>query len=121
LIDKVKGAIYFTKLNIQWRYNNVRIREGDEWKAAFRTNRGLFELLVIYFGLCNSPVAFQLMMDTLFQDLISRGKVVIYMDNILIFSKTLQEHSDIVMDVLKILKNNKLSVQTKKCLFHQKD
>jgi len=110
LIGKVKGATYFTKLDIQWRYNNVRIREGNEWKAAFRTNRGLFEPLVIYFGLCNSLVAFQLMMDTLFQDLISRGKVVIYMDDILIFSKILQEHSDIVIDVLKILKNNKLSV-----------
>jgi len=120
LIDKVKKAIYFTKLNIQWGYNNVRIREGDEWKVAFRTNRELFELLVIYFCLCNSPATFQLMIDLLFQDLISRGKVVIYMDNTLIFSKTLQEHLDIVMDMLKILKDNKLSVQTKKCLFHQR-
>jgi len=66
LIDKVKGAQYFMKLDIKWGYNNVRIKEGDEWKAVFRTNRELFEPLVMYFGLCNSPVTFQLMMDTLF-------------------------------------------------------
>jgi len=58
LIDKVKGAQFFTKLDIQWGYNNVRIRERNEWKAAFRTNRGLFEPLIMYFGLCNSPATF---------------------------------------------------------------
>jgi len=77
LIDKVKGAQYFTKLDIRWGYNNVRIKEDDEWKVVFRTNRGLFELLVMYFGLCNSPATFQLMMDTLFRDLINQGRVVI--------------------------------------------
>jgi len=97
----------------------MRIKEDDEWKAVFRTNRGLFELLVMYFGLCNSPATFQLMMDTLFWDLINQGRVVIYIDNILIFSKTLEEHSRIVKKVLKILNNNKLSIQTKKCYFHQ--
>jgi len=119
LIDKVKGAQFFTKLDIQWGYNNVRIRGGNEWKAAFRTNRGLFEPLVMYFSLCNSPATFQLMMDSLFRDLVNEGKIVIYMDDILIFSKTLTEHKVIVRRVLRILNNNKLSVQTKKCWFHQ--
>jgi len=73
----------------------------------------------MYFGLCNSPATFQLMMDTLFRDLINQGRVVIYMDDILIFSKTLEEHSGTVKEVLKILSNNKLSIQTKKCCFHQ--
>ena len=86
LIDKVRGTRYFTKLDIRWGYNNVRIREGDEWKAAFQTNQGLFEPLAIYFGICNSPVTFQLMMDILFCKLIMIGKIVIYMDNILIFT-----------------------------------
>jgi len=81
LIDKVQGAKYFTKLDIQWGYNNVRIREGDEWKAAFQTNRDLFEPLVMYFGMCNSPATFQLMMDTLFCELIMSGKIIIYMDD----------------------------------------
>ena len=115
LVDKVKGAKYFTKLDIRWGYNNVRIKEGDEWKAAFRTNRGLFEPLVMYFGLCNSPATFQLMMDSLFRNLINQGKIVVYMDNVLIFSKTLEEHVSIVKEVLEILNNNKLSIQTKKC------
>ena len=108
LIDKVKGAQFFTKLDIQWGYNNVRIRGGNEWKAAFRTNRGLFEPLVMYFSLCNSPATFQLMMDSLFRDLVNEGKIVIYMDDILIFSKTLTEHKVIVRRVLRILNNNKL-------------
>jgi hypothetical protein len=58
LIHRLKGARYFTKLDVHWGYNNVRIREGDEWKAAFHTNRGLFEPLVMYFGLTNSPATF---------------------------------------------------------------
>jgi hypothetical protein len=73
LIHRLKDARYFTKLDIRWGYNNVRIREGDEWKAAFRTNRGLFEPLVMYFGLTNSPVTFQTMMNEIFQDLITEG------------------------------------------------
>jgi len=58
VIDKLKEAKYFNKLDLIWGYNNVRIKEGDEWKAAFLTNKGLFEPQVIYFGLCNSPGMF---------------------------------------------------------------
>jgi len=97
----------------------VRIREGDEWKAAFRTNRGLFEPLVMYFGMCNSPAIFQLMMDTLFRELIMTGKIVVYMDDILIFTQTMEEHRDIVRRMLQILADNKLSLHPKKYKFHQ--
>jgi hypothetical protein len=62
-IHRLKGMCCFTKLDVRWGYNNVHIREGDEWKAAFRTNRGLFEPLVMYFGLTNSPATFQTMMN----------------------------------------------------------
>jgi hypothetical protein len=58
LIHRLKGACYFTKLDVCWGYNNVCIHEGDKWKATFRTNRGLFEPLVMYFGLTNSPATF---------------------------------------------------------------
>jgi len=92
LIDKVQGAKYFTKLDIQWGYNNVRIKKGDEWKTAFQTNQGLFKPLVMYFGMSNSSATFQLMMDTLFRELIMTGKIVIYMDDILIFTQTMKEH-----------------------------
>jgi len=84
LINKLRGAKYFTKLDVRWGFNNVRMKEGDEWKDAFRTNRGLFEPLVMFFGLCNSLATFQTMMDNIFDDLITEGVVVVYLDDILI-------------------------------------
>ena len=93
------------------------MKEGDEWKAAFCTNQGLFEPLVMFFGLTNSPATFQTMMNHLFRDLINKGKVVAYMDNIMIFTKTLEEHRIIVKEVLQILRDNKLSLKHTKCDF----
>ena len=92
LIDKLKGARVFSKLDVRWGYNNVRIKEGDEWKAAFQMNQGLFEPTVMFFGLTNSPATFQAMMNNMFRELISEGKIVVYLDDILIFSQTLDEH-----------------------------
>ena len=66
VIDKLKEARYFNKLDLIWGYNNVRIKEGNEWKAAFLTNKGLFEPQVMYFGLCNSSGTFQRMMNSIF-------------------------------------------------------
>ena len=66
LLDKLKGTRYFTKLDLRSGYNNVRIKDGDQWKAAFKTSRGLFEPMVMFFGLCNSPATFQQMMDEIF-------------------------------------------------------
>jgi Reverse transcriptase (RNA-dependent DNA polymerase) len=90
----LKGAQWFTKLDIWWGYHNVRIKDGDQWKGAFKTNRKLFEPTVLFFGLCNSPATFQAMMNDIFQDMIDEGWVVIYMDDILIFSKDLREHQE---------------------------
>jgi hypothetical protein len=92
LIHRLKDARYFTKLDVRWGYNNVHIREGDEWKATFHTNRGLFEPLVMYFSLTNSPATFQTMMNEIFQDLITEGVISVYLDNILIFTNTSEEH-----------------------------
>jgi hypothetical protein len=91
LTNKLAGAKYFTKIDVQWGYNNVRIKEGDQWKAAFRTNKGLFEPTVMFFGMCNSPATFQSMMDSLFGDLIEEGIMIIYMDDIFLFAKTQEE------------------------------
>ena len=66
VIDKLKEARYFNKLDLIWGYNNVRIKEGNEWKAAFPMNKGLFEPKVIYFGLCNSSGTFQRIMNSIF-------------------------------------------------------
>ena len=87
IMDKLKGAKYFTKFDVCWGYNNVRIRKGDEWKAAFKTNKGLFEPTVMFFGMCNSPATFQVMMDETFTDLIEEGVIIVYMDDILIFAE----------------------------------
>src|ERR1700742_185226 len=91
-LNRLKQAKYFTKLDVQWGYNNIRIKEGDEWKAAFITNHGLYKPMVMFFSLTNSPATFQAMMNLLFHDLIGHGKVIIYLDDILIFSKSLKEH-----------------------------
>jgi len=119
LINKLKGAKYFTKLDVRWGYNNVRIKEGDEWKAAFHTNRGLFEPLVMFFGLTNSPATFQNMMNDVFRDLIFAGKVLIYLDDILIFTETLEEHHQVVRQVLLTLRQHKLYLKPEKCDFVQ--
>jgi hypothetical protein len=68
------------------------MKEGDEWKAAFWTNWGLFELLVMFFSLTNSPATFQTIMNNIFEELISKGVVVVYLDNSLIFTETINEH-----------------------------
>ena len=95
LVNKLQGAKYFTKLDVCWGFNNVRMKEGDEWKAAFQTNWGLFEPLVMFFKLINSSATFQIMMDKIFEELITEGQVVVYLDDILIFTNTLEEHKKI--------------------------
>ena len=103
LINKLQGARYFTKLDVRWGFNNVQMKDGDEWKAAFWTNRGLYEPLVMFFRLTNSLATFQTMMDAIFEDLISEGVVVVYLDDILIFTKTLEEHWKVVRWVMELL------------------
>jgi hypothetical protein len=119
MIDKLQRAHYFTTLNVRWGYNNVRIKEGDEWKAAFVINCGLYKPLVIFFGLTNLPTTFQAMMNKLFRDLISTGKVVIYLNNILIFTEDLDKHRQLVRQVLEVFRSNNLSLKIKKCKFEK--
>ena len=117
LINQLQGVKYFTKLDVRWGYNNVCIRKGDEWKAAFRTNRGLFEPLVMFFGLTNSPATFQTMMNEIFQDLIMEGHVCVYLDDILIFTETLVEHQRLLQIILEFLRHHKLYQHPEKCEF----
>ena len=81
-----------TSLDLRWGYNNVRIREGDEEKAAFITHRGLYEPTVMTFGLCNAPSTFQAMMNEVLKEEIATGHVVVYIDDILIFTDNLTLH-----------------------------
>ena len=117
LIDGLHGMKYFTKLDIRWGYNNIRIREGDEWKAAFRTPQGLFEPTVMFFGLCNSPATFQSIMDKIFAEEALLGWLKKYMDDILIAAKTKEELIERTLIVLKKLKENDLFLKPSKCEF----
>jgi hypothetical protein len=119
LIHRLKDACYFTKLDVQWGYNNVCICKGNKWKAAFCTNRGLFEPLVMYFNLTNSPATFQTMMNEIFQDLITKGVISVYLDDILIFTNSLEEHRRITCLVLDRMYEHKLYLRPEKCEFEQ--
>ena len=121
LIDKLKGSKIFTKLDLRWGFNNVRIKEGDEWKAAFKTNRGMYEPTVMYFGLVNSPATFQTMMNHILRPLIDQGHVIVYMDDILIFTDTVEEGRHITKEVLRLLAENDLFLKPEKCFFELRE
>ena len=116
LVDKLKGSQYLTKIDLQWGYNNVRIKEGYEWKAAFVCHRGSYEPTVMFFGLCNLPTTFQTMMNEIFADM--EEIIVIYIDDIMIFTKgSLVEHQAKVKEVLQHLHDNNLFTHPEKCSF----
>ncbi|KAF8749285.1 hypothetical protein RHS01_10208 [Rhizoctonia solani] len=117
LMAQLCGAKIFTKLDLRWGYNNVWVKEGDKWKTAFRTKYGLYESLVMTFGLTNAPAAFQHFMNKLFKDLLDVC-VIIYLDDILIYSKDDATHTKHVHEVLKRLMNNQLFCKASKCTFH---
>jgi hypothetical protein len=121
LLDKLKGANIFMKLDIRWGYHNVQIKEGDEWKGAFKTNKGLFEPTVMFFGLCNSPATFQAMMNDIFRDMLNEGWVIIYMDDILIYSNDPEEHRKRTLRVLQRLCEHDLFLKAEKCKFDMKE
>jgi len=103
LVSQLHGARYFTKLDVHWSFNNVCIKPGDEWKMAFWTNRGLFKPLVMFFEMTNSPATFQTMMNDIFQDLIVKSIMVVYLDDILIFTRMEEEHAKAIRRVLQVL------------------
>jgi len=120
LISQLHEARYFTKLDVQWGFNNVCIKPRDEWKAAFHTNCSLFEPLVMFFGMTNSSTTFQTMINDIFRTLIAKGIVVVYLDDILIFMKTEEKHERAVQRVLEVLAEHKLFFHPEKCEFHWK-
>jgi hypothetical protein len=104
LINKLKESSIFTKMDLRSGYNNVRIKEGDQWKAAFKTNKGLFKPTVMFFELCNSPATFQAMMNELFQDIINEGWLIIYIDDMLIHSTKESKYKKRTLYILQRLK-----------------
>jgi transposase InsO family protein len=115
-IDRLRKARVFTKIDLRGAYNLVRIKEGDEWKTAFRTRYGHFETLVMPFGLTNAPATFQRFMYDVFRDLLDNF-VVIYLDDILVYSDNPDRHGDHVRQVLERLRQHKLYAKAEKCEF----
>jgi len=105
----------FTKLDLRWGYNNVRIKEGDEWKAAFTTYIGAYEPTVMYFRLTNSLATFQAMMNDLFRDLINQGDTVTFIDDILVATDMEEGYNELVEEVLRRLEENDLFIKPEKC------
>jgi len=116
LINSIRKKV-FTKMDLRWGYNNVRIKEGDEWKAAFSMPKGSFEPTVIFFGLTNSPATFQTMMNDLLRDLVVEEKVVVFIDDVMVVTGTEEGHDEIVEEVLKRLEENNLFVKPEKCVW----
>jgi len=110
----------FSKFDIRWGYNNIRIKEGDKYKAAFKTSEGLFEPTVMFFGLTNSPATFQTMMDDIFQEEIAQGWLRIYMDDMIIATEDDEVlHELRVNHILDKLEKFDLFLKPEKCRFHQ--
>ena len=92
----------------------MRIKEGDEWKAAFSTSEGSFEPMVMFFGLTNSSATFQAMMNDLLRDLVVEEKVAVFIDDVMIATETEEGHGEIIEEVLRRLEENDLFVKLEK-------
>jgi len=115
ILDGVGKRKVFTKLDLRWEYNNVRIKKEDEWKAAFTTHIRAYKPMVMYFGLTNSPTTFQTIMNDLFRDLINQGDMVTFIDDILVAIDTKEGYDELVEEVLRRLEENDLFVKPEKC------
>ena len=115
VLENIGTKKVFTKMDLRSEYNNVRIKEGNKWKVAFTILKGSFEPMVMFFGLMNSPVTFQAIMNELLRDLINTRKVAVFIDDMIVGMETEEGHDEIVAEIIRRLKENDLYVKPEKC------
>ena len=115
VLENIGTKKVFTKIDLRWGYNNVRIKKGDKWKATFMTLEGSFKPTVMFFGLTNSPATFQAMMNELLRDLINTEKVAAFIDDVIVGTETEKGHDEIVMEIIRRLEENNLYIKLEKC------
>ena len=104
-------------MDLQWGFNNIRIKEEDEWKEVFTTYIGLFELTVMFFGMINSPAIFQVMINEILRDLVNKDKVAIFINDVLVRTETEKRYNEIMEEVLRRLEENNLYMKPEKCMW----
>jgi len=120
LINNMGSKKVFTKMDLRWGFNNVRIKKGDEWKGAFTTHIRSFEPTVMFFGMTNSPATFQAMINEILRDLINEGKIVAFVDDVLVGTETKEGHDEIVKEILRRLEENNLYIKPEKYMWKAK-
>jgi len=120
LINNMGSKKVFTKMDLRWGFNNVRIKKGDEWKEAFTTHIRSFEPTVMFFGMTNSPATFQAMINEILRDLINEGKIVAFVDDVLVGTETKEGHDEIVKEILRRLEENNLYIKPEKYMWKAK-
>ena len=114
IVKNIGTKKVFTKLDLWWEYNNIWTKERDEWKVVFTTPEEFFEPIVIFFGLTNSPVTFQMMMNEILWNLINTGEVASFIDDMIVGTEEEERHDEVVEEVVKRLVKNNLYMKLEK-------